>query len=494
MHSTTQQNNRYAWPAAIAAGLLLGGCASLPDRLDLAEDHAACVKDFQEFDQRIDDHDVADGGNARIRDFPWLRANRFLASWSAELDSESEWEAWLGHLRELDLESRRYETANLTGYAPDDEAVDDILAPLAECGEMLNRQVMQNPELQDRLRRQAEVPDDYSRAARFFGIYPITRWFVLFGVHNLHDDQAEALETTHETGPGQLWRSHVGSYDDPGAAPAPGDLDRDALGIPQPEAADKEALLDAHAPVWRVRTATRADRIGRPVWQYPHLPDVDIESPVEFRYISYARFDDEPVLQLNYMVWFPERPADNGFLDRLLAGRLDGLIWRITLDEDGEVLAGESVHTCGCYYMAFPGSALQPRDDRPGGEPAFLGPPLPDSASDEDRIRLTRDSASHYLIGVDTTDGADSNLRMPVEAADSLRSLPHPRGRKSLYQPDGLVPTTDRPERWLLWPMGVQSAGAMRQPGRHAIAFAGRRHFDEPRLLFDHFERVEDSD
>jgi len=31
--------------------------------------------------------------------------------------------------------------------------------------------------------------------------------------------------------------------------------------------------------------------------------------------------------------------------------------------------------------------------------------------------------------------------------------------------------------------MGVPSAGAMRQWGTHAVAFLGKRHFDEPRLL-----------
>jgi hypothetical protein len=31
--------------------------------------------------------------------------------------------------------------------------------------------------------------------------------------------------------------------------------------------------------------------------------------------------------------------------------------------------------------------------------------------------------------------------------------------------------------------MGIASAGAMRQWGRHPTAFVGRRHFDDPQLL-----------
>ncbi|MNC92616.1 hypothetical protein D3C83_90760 [compost metagenome] len=49
------------------------------------------------------------------------------------------------------------------------------------------------------------------------------------------------------------------------------------------------------------------------------------------------------------------------------------------------------------------------------------------------------------------------------------------------------MPGTERGERWLFWPMGVPEPGAMRQWGRHATAFVGRRHFDDPGLLERYF-------
>jgi hypothetical protein len=49
------------------------------------------------------------------------------------------------------------------------------------------------------------------------------------------------------------------------------------------------------------------------------------------------------------------------------------------------------------------------------------------------------------------------------------------------------VPGSERGERWLFWPMGVPEPGAMRQWGRHATAFVGRRHFDDPWLLERYF-------
>jgi hypothetical protein len=60
-------------------------------------------------------------------------------------------------------------------------------------------------------------------------------------------------------------------------------------------------------------------------------------------------------------------------------------------------------------------------------------------------------------------------------------------GRASAFGPDGLVRGTERPERHTFWPMGIASAGAMRQWGRHATAFVGRRHFDDADLLEKRF-------
>ena len=37
----------------------------------------------------------------------------------------------------------------------------------------------------------------------------------------------------------------------------------------------------------------------------------------------------------------------------------------------------------------------------------------------------------------------------------------------------------------VLWPSGVRSPGTMRIWGRHAIAFVGSRHFDDPNLFAD---------
>ncbi|HAY38040.1 MAG TPA: hypothetical protein DCY53_01095 [Desulfobacteraceae bacterium] len=49
-----------------------------------------------------------------------------------------------------------------------------------------------------------------------------------------------------------------------------------------------------------------------------------------------------------------------------------------------------------------------------------------------------------------------------------------------MFKQDSIVPESERLERFILWTTGVFSPGAMRQWGRHAVAFVGRRNFDDP--------------
>jgi hypothetical protein len=103
-------------------------------------------------------------------------------------------------------------------------------------------------------------------------------------------------------------------------------------------------------------------------------------------------------------------------------------------------------------------------------------------------------SSDHQVMGLAASDRMRAGLNAVdastygLESEHALRSLSvlganADSPRRSLYGPDGLVPGTQRGERWLFWPMGIASAGAMRQWGHHATAFVGQRHFDDPDLL-----------
>jgi hypothetical protein len=174
----------------------------------------------------------------------------------------------------------------------------------------------------------------------------------------------------------------------------------------------------------------------------------------------------------------------------LLAGRLDGITWRVTLDGRGEPVLFDSIHNCGCYHMFFPTERLRPRaaDQRfeePLLIPATLGPWSPSR-----RVILRIAAGTHYIQHVRYGEGESSERTHYTFAPDDrLTSIEGGNGSSyNLFQPDGIVPGTQRGERYLFWPMGIREPGAMRQWGRHATAFVGERHFDDPRLIERYFE------
>jgi hypothetical protein len=118
---------------------------------------------------------------------------------------------------------------------------------------------------------------------------------------------------------------------------------------------------------------------------------------------------------------------------------------------------------------------------------AFAPQSLPRPAPDE-RPVLRVATRTHYVEGVSFERVAGGGVRYTLRPYDELRSLPRPGGgRKSAFGPDGLIEGSERTERFFFWPMGIDSAGAMRQWGRHATAFVGRRHFDDADLLEKRF-------
>jgi len=196
------------------------------------------------------------------------------------------------------------------------------------------------------------------------------------------------------------------------------------------------------------------------------------------------------------MIWFAERPPQHP-LD-LYAGRLDGLIWRVTLDTEGRVLLYDSIHPCGCYHQIFPvATQLRPTPLAATIEqPLLLVNTAP--AREQGRVVLQLTPGDHYLQGIKiataeqlhpTTLNEDiAPKEYRFSSYHQLRSLSQKSGYRNLFDPDGLIGSSARLERFLLWPMGVTSPGAMRVWGAHAIGFANRRHFDDPYLFEQFFE------
>lgn len=239
--------------------------------------------------------------------------------------------------------------------------------------------------------------------------------------------------------------------------------------------------------MWEVDVVSSDDHLGTPYWpsQGP-APAVSPDQPVAYTLLSHTRLGDEVLLQLNYVVWFAARPRAGVF--DLLGGPVDGITWRVTLRADGEVVLYDAIHNCGCYHTVFPTRHVRVRRRQTGHEEPMLIAPVGDEGVGPPVIRVQ--SATHYIQRVYFGGGDSSrNLVYPLRSYNELRSLPlSGAGRRSFFRPDGLVAGTERGERWLFWPMGVAEPGAMRQWGTHAIAFVGRRHFDDADLFEPYFE------
>jgi hypothetical protein len=255
---------------------------------------------------------------------------------------------------------------------------------------------------------------------------------------------------------------------------------RDALGIPIYTPEHRQALFRIYAPVWEIQFQGDYDRIGAPIYTDSGVLSVNTDQPVTYTLLSFTRFGNKVFTQLNYIIWFPSRPKE-GALD-IYGGFLDGVNYRITLDNSGKPLVYETMHNCGCYYKAYPTDRLQVRAQTDYAEPPLiLG--APGIKPSKELMAVAMESRTHYvqhLYPLSRKLKSTMSVYSLVEY-DQLRSLPYLNdNRRSMFGQDSIAPGSKRLERFILWPTGVLSPGAMRQWGRHAVAFAGKRHFDDP--------------
>ncbi len=471
-----------------------GGCATVSDplRANLGADDgkvAACADWYRRLDAGIDAAAVRDGGAWRLPGYPYLRTDRHLASLrETALASDAAFHAWVGRMADLDLDARSVELRNLPQPALSrlKSSRDQALNRTRECSATLAANDFSTSDGQAMLAGRARVPDDYATWERALGLYAITRLPFSSGIDKWHREAVEAFrksaEGTLETGATTRF-GPAGNPDLQQARAIVGAAPRDALGLPAFTAAQRDVLFDAFAPVIEVETTGPFDRIGALAWGDRRAPVVDATQPLYYRKLAFTRNGDDTLVQLVYVAWFSERPKTSAF--DMLGGSLDGIVWRVTLDRSGEPLVYDTIHPCGCFHMFFPADGVEavPSPEKliewafvPAGAPA-----LPDGG----RMRILLQTRTHYMVGLGLARGAGDGVQ-PVGFADydDLRSMPVAGGAfRSMFAPDGLVPGTERGERALFWPMGVPSAGAMRQWGRHSTAFLGRRHFDDADLM-----------
>lgn len=477
----------------ITAILLAAGCATFDDRLAShlqSPSLRECAQWFVMLDERIDAAGVRDAQYARVPGFPYLRVDRLLASLRERAAERPDTLATLAQrMRALDYDARRHEVDNLPDGALQG-ARTEVLERAQDCGMQLVAADLMTAQGREALVAAAQVPDDYSNVMRALGLYPLTRIPFTSGVRRFEEETRAAFAAEP-----QALASRV-RYAPPAGRPLSRDVVKglltrgkfDPLGQPLISGRELDALAATYAPSFDIAVLGDYDRFGALRWRRGEAaPEIDATDPVVYAQAAYTRYGDTVLLQIVYTLWFPERPASSS-LD-LLAGRLDGVVWRVTLAPDGEPILHDSIHPCGCYHWFFPSPRARPRPAPDAREEwAFVPQALP-RLQEGERPVVSIASATHFIERVGIASGPDSLVRYTLRRYEELRSLPRLDGsRQSLFGTDGFIAGTERSERFLYWPMGIASAGAMRQWGRHATAFVGRRHFDDADLLERRFE------
>lgn len=458
----------------LTALLLAGGCArqGYRDSTDLVL--GDCGGLWQQYVEQVRVENAFDAQAWPLPSYPFLRVNRNLAYAAHGPLSPQQRRDWLGRAYRLGRLARQAESAR---FSP---TVD--LPELESC---LRRNL---PALVDDSAfwayvRQHRPPDAYNDTARVLGLYPLQQPVVSWQVENLVRD-VEA-EFQHYISTAQWRRYQIASRPDWNSIRElfQAGKHRDALGMPVFSPAEEALLFAYYSPVIEQEQRFPTDRIGAPVrsgtqWRVT-------EEPRLFTLLSETRWRGQWLPQLVFVWWYSARPKSH-MLD-MYAGQLDSLVFRLTLDWRGEVLFYDSIHSCGCYQKWYPARAgirfkgLDGRD-----EPLAILPVRPPTQPYQAVIRLK--SPEHFVVGMDFEKSGTRQVARLYDMRPYLTLRRQPSGEKYLFAPDGLVPGTERPERFLLWGLGVPSAGAMRQWGHHATAFAGRRHFDDPLLFERYFE------
>lgn len=493
-------SGRSAVAAGVACGiLLLTGCATpvdpyavAPAVTQLAQEDAVgeCLRLLKALDARVDAAGRRDAQDVRVPGYPYLRADRYTEGWlPASGDPQTIAAGKLDRMAALDAEARRFESANLSVPANEADA-------LARCRSEL---VASARPTAARAAAAASVPDAYVDAQRFLGLYPVTLIPFAWGVASWQQDTRDLFATPFPELPVRGERIRYVPATTKPEGPVAGWVSpatATALRMPALTTERTWQLLVQHAPVLIVDTVNGNDRIGALTWRATvqgASVAVNTHDPAAYVRVAWTELNGAAALQLVYTFWFPARPAAHA-LD-LVAGHLDAVVWRVTLDAAGRPLVYDSIHACGCFQMFFPTERVRerpaPREgEGPLDESLFVPQVLYSPAANE-RVMVFLGAHDHNIerVGIDTTTPAPG---IPYRLLDEneLRALPLPAiaggGTRSIYGPDGLVPGSERAERYLFWPMGVPSAGQMRQWGHHATAFVGRRHFDD-RLLFDRY-------
>jgi hypothetical protein len=429
-----------------------------------------CRAQYAEVDARIDKAGVRDAGYYRIPGFPYLRTDRLLSSYRNELKDIDTLGAWMLQLREYDGIARDVELANM-GMSKYDRSA--LLNDLRVCAVWLSYAELDDAATKQRLLEAAPVADDYAKGAP-----RESRALQATADARRRAIVADFARPLDRDAPTVLWQV---------ARPADlTEIPKGFSGVLHDELGRVGLLMNVwselaakHAPRILIETRVDADALGTPVLRSKKA-GIDTATPIVHYLPSYARVNGRTLVQIDYFIWLP---AANGETRQPEDAAVDGLIWRVTLDEDGEPLLYDTVRASGFDPLWFPARPLKVRRDA-GPDPALM----PQAQIPSGLFALRLQSGTHTLqrlVPVESQSGRSYELRL----YEDLLTLPAPGGgTRSLFDPAGVIPGTEPADSKLYRAAGIPHAGAVRQWGRHPISLQQRRYFDDPHLIEALFE------
>ncbi|MGZ3538883.1 MAG: hypothetical protein ACXVAB_12725 [Thermodesulfobacteriota bacterium] len=446
----------------------------------------------------VEEAGVKDASNAPIRGFPYLRANRFIASLKKDLKDDGQREEWLLWMQQQDLLSRKKEISNLPDKAilsldfEDGRKADRewLYAQVKSCSSNLLSHDRGRSDLYSRLFPLVHFPDEYSCFGRAVGLYPL----VAIPVAVLTDRSIKKIRKRFDADlkdlpiDGQL-RTFIpekrASLSGEEVQEIIRESKKNLMGVPLPNTDQEEKLVWSFAPVFIQDVAAAYDRLGQVVWKSDRV-DIDPEKPTVYYYTSHAFLKGEPILQINYVIWYSERAGERS--PSIELGHLDGLTVRVSLDGEGKVFMVDVMSDCGCYHFFSP---ERERVERVRSRPLSFEPIMPEwlpAILSEGRLGIRVNSGWHQVQRLIPVEEVPDPIPYALVRYDVLEALPHEDGTtESIFSSKGIVKGSERVERFILFSMGIPSVGSMRQRGHHAIELIGRDYFDNPYLFDENF-------
>lgn len=438
----------------------------------------ACRARFEQVDAQVDKAGVRDVGYYRVPGYPYMRSDRLLASFgSSELKELDPLGDWLHQLRDNEGFSRDVELQNLG--IPLRERV-TLLSELRLCAVWLSHFELGEAPVLERLVSLVQPPLErldhggQSRPAKSDLEKEIERRAELAR-------KRFAVPVAELDSPGKLVLWKVKPLD-PGKSAPSGDFAgavRDSLGRVGLTEPHWELIASRFAPSLLIETAGEVDRIGTPR-RGDQGPFVDVSMPVVDFQADYARMGSQSLIQFNYFIWFPGRAADDG--SKAGNAKVDGLIWRVTLDANGKPLVYDTIHASGFDHLWFPLPALQARREALDDTVLTLQPEVPEQFV----VRLGDGGHEvRRLVAADTVQATEVQ-QYELRRYEKLLTLPLPGGGTgSLFGPDGTIAGSAGAAS----PKGSLSGiGPIRQWGHHPMSLRADVYFDDPRLLERHFK------